>query len=111
MVRYLGKALGKDVSGITNAQTVSAEVQKQSAASSDPENPDKHTDFSGGFGGGERPDGMMQNTRIDNAPSLHLPEPVSGQTAESGGDTPETLYETACTEYEAAKKQLADDYA
>ncbi len=108
VVRYLGKALGTDVSGITNAQTVSAEVSKQSAASSEPANPDKKADFSGGFGGGERPDGMMQSTRSFYAQAADTPETLSEQAEESGGGALKTLYESACKEYETAKKQLAD---
>ena len=108
VVRYLGKALGMDVSGITTAQTISADVQKQSAASAEPANPDKKADFSGGFGGGERPDGMMQSTRSFYAPASERPETLSEQAEETGGDALKTLYETACKDYEAAKKQLAD---
>lgn len=107
VVRYLGNALGRDVSGITTAQTVTAEVQKQEAASAEPEKaaPDGSADFSGGFGGnGERPDGMMQSTRGYNALSLNTPETVSAQA----DDTLSALYENALAEYQAWQPQLAE---
>lgn len=109
VVRYLGKALEKDISGIESAQTVTAEVQKQNAASSESVSPDRDTDFSGGFGGeAERPDGMMQNTRFYNAPALNMSETISEQTADSGNDALAALYESAYAEYEAWQPQLAE---
>lgn len=110
VVRYLGNALGRDVSGITTAQTVTPEVQKQEAASAEPEKaaPDGSADFSGGFGGnGERPDGMMQNMRAYNAPALNMTETVSEQ-ADSGNDVLAALYESAYAELEAWQPQLAE---
>lgn len=108
VVRYLGNALGKEVSGITTVQTVTAEVQKQNAASAEPDNPDKNAEFSGGFSGdAEHPDGMMQNMRAYNAPALNMIETVSEQ-ADSGNDVLAALYESAYAELEAWQPQLAE---
>lgn len=106
VVRYLGKALGKDVSGITSAQTVTAEVQKQAAVSSGTEKtaPDGSTAFSGGFGDGERPEGVTQDTRTSVRPAQKAPE----QAADTGEDALSSLYATASAEYETQKRLLAE---
>lgn len=79
VVRYLGKALGRDVSDINDVQSASAETKKQNSPSV-PDSTDRGTDLSGGFGGDtERPEGMMQGTRFFSEKVSDTQETESGQ--------------------------------
>lgn len=108
VVRYLGNALGRDESGITAAQTVTVELQQQAAASATPEN--STANGSAGFSGGDgvRPDGMMQNARLYQAPARNAPETVSVQASDAGTDALAALYESACAELDAWQPKLED---
>lgn len=103
-VRYLGKALGKDVSGIALAQTVSADVQTQSAepAAEQTGTPAFSGSFDAGSAGGMKPDSGR-----GAAPRTGLPQTEQTDTAEdTAAETLREMYEEALSEYQAQKTKL-----
>lgn len=67
VIRYLGKALGRDTDAVSTAKTVEAEAQGQDPAEPEKTVPENMSGFSGGFSGdGERPargEGISQESR------------------------------------------------
>ena len=118
-VLYLGKALGKDVSGVSLVQNVEAETQTQSSTESAertaPESGGKQN-FSGGterpaeFSGMNLPaDGEGFSGGIQRRPQPDAGA-ADGMTApeQREADSSAALYESAKQEYEAQKKLLTE---
>ena len=107
VVRYLGNALGKDVSAIALTQTVSADVQTQNTQSSGPAAEQTGTPaFSEGFDAGST-GGMKPDSGRGAAPRMGLPQTEQTEAAEdTAAETLREMYEEALSEYQAQKTNL-----
>ena len=130
VVRYLGKALGRDTDIVSAAKKVEEEVQKQETAEPERTVPEDMSGFSGGFSGnGERPargEGMNEDSRIFFAPNMETVGELRLDPTEKTADSEEAaesdapdlpdetaepnaltiLYESAYEEYQALAEQL-----
>ena len=107
-VRYLGKTLGRDTSGISLAENVNAAIQTSQSSSTEPaagqvrEAPDA-------AGTADRPN--MQDFRFSSQSSFHSAAVIAAETLpaeSSAADSLTQLYNDAFAEYEVHKARLAD---
>ncbi|MCR4761319.1 MAG: hypothetical protein K5705_13835 [Oscillospiraceae bacterium] len=107
VVRYLGNALGKDVSGISLAENVNAALQAAQSNAEPASAPDREAPDTAASA--DRPDmqdfGFISKSTFQSA-AVNTAESLPDKTGTN--DSLTQLYDAAYAEYEAQKTRLAD---